>query len=174
MNVEELIEFTKKFYESKDLMHNHSHIERVLKMVNNLKTLIDEEYNEEILVYAAYFHGCIKNNESEIRKWLLNQKADNIEQIIEITKESLKENEAKSIEGKLLHDAHMIEGGRYFLLIKSLITGSLRGQTLDETIDYFENNVLNFGLCYIPEAQVLLEKAREEAKKVLKDLKEYI
>ena len=174
MNVEELIEFTKKFYESKDLMHNHTHIERILKMVDILAEYIEIDYNKEKLIYGAYFHGCIKNNEREIRKWLLNKKANNIEHIIEITKESLKENEAKSIEGKLLHDAHMIEGGKYFLLIKSLITGSLRGQALDETIYYFENNVLNFGLCYIPEAQGLLEKAREEANKVLKDLKEYI
>jgi len=174
MNVKELIEFTKKFYEPKDLMHNHSHSERILKMVDKLKPYVKEYYNDDNIVYASYFHGTIKTHENEIREWLFSQNIDSIDNIIEIAKESLKGNETKSIEGKLLHDAHMIEGGKYFLLIKSLITGSLRGQTLDETIDYFENNVLNFGLCYIPEAQVLLEKAREEAREVLKDLKEYI
>lgn len=169
-----LIEFTKNYYESKDLIHNHNHIERVLKMVNNLKNFIDEEYNEEILVYAAYFHGCIKNNEIEVREWLLKEEIEDTEQIILIAKESLKENEAQSIEGKLLHDAHMIEGGKYFLLIKSLITGSLREQSLEETMNYFENHVLNNGECYIPEAQELLQEARKEAMKVLKDIKKYI
>jgi len=38
------------------------------------------------------------------------------------------------MEGKILHDAHMIEGGKIYLIVKSLITGSVRGQTLEQTI----------------------------------------
>lgn len=34
--------------------------------------------------------------------------------------------------------------------MKSLITGSLRGQSLLETLTYFQNYILNQGRCYTP------------------------
>ena len=46
----------------------------------------------------------------------------------------------------------MIEGGKTFLVVKSLVTGTARGQTLEETLDYMKNNILSQGQCYLPEA----------------------
>lgn len=60
------------------------------------------------------------------------------------------------------------------MLIKSLITGSLREQNLEETIEYFEKQVLNYGKCYIPEAEKILIEARKESIKILDDVKKYI
>lgn len=171
---EKLVEFTSKFYSEKDLMHNLSHVNRILKMIDNLRYFVNEPVNNKYLIYGAYFHGCIKNHERNIINWLNLHEEEDIEKIISISKESLKENEAKTIEGKLLHDAHMVEGGKYFLLIKSLITGSLREQNLEETIEYFEKQVLNYGKCYIPEAEKILIEARKESIKILDDVKKYI
>ncbi|MBX2872992.1 MAG: hypothetical protein KTR30_12850 [Saprospiraceae bacterium] len=50
--------------------------------------------------------------------------------IIEVAWESQKEERPTTPEGLLLHDAHLLEGGKYFEIIKSLITGSVRGQSL--------------------------------------------
>jgi uncharacterized protein len=176
MNESKLLNFVKKYYVKKDIMHNESHIERILKMVGRIKKFINEEYDNDVVTYGAFFHGCIKNNEEEIREWLKiqNEKEEYIDKIINVSKESLKENEAQYIEGKLLHDAHMLEGGKYFLLIKSLITGSVRGQTFEETIKYFEENVLNYGECYIQETEKLLNEYREEALKILDDIRKNI
>lgn len=42
-----------------------------------------------------------------------------------------------------MHDAHVLEGGKAYLIVKTLITGSVRGQSLVETLDFMERNVLN-------------------------------
>lgn len=174
ISTNELIEFTNNFYKDRDLMHNLSHISRILKMVDKLKNYVNEPVNDDYLIYGAYFHGCIKNHETEIINWLYAQNVDKVEEILLISKESLKENTAKTIEGRLLHDAHMIEGGKFFLLMKSMITGSLRGQGLNETIAYFENNVLHYGKCYLHEAEEILSEARKEALRILSDIKKNI
>lgn len=56
--------------------------------------------------------------------------------------------------------------------MKSLITGTLRGQTLEETIEYIEKNILGKFTCYLPEAQNLYEDKEEFARRFLRDLKE--
>ena len=89
-----------------------------------------------------------------------------IDRIISAAWESQKDEEAKTIEGKILHDAHMIEGGKTYLIVKSLITGSVRGQTLELTIKYIEENILDKGVCYLPEAQAIYNEQQEFAKKV--------
>ena len=42
----------------------------------------------------------------------------------------------------MLHDAHLIKGGKAYMLTKCLITGVLRGQTLAETINYIKTYIL--------------------------------
>ncbi len=85
--------------------------------------------------------------------------------------ESHKEAEPKTIEGKILHDAHLIEGGKTFMIVKSLITGALRGQTLQETIEYIEKNLLGKFRCYLPEAQKLYKEKEKFTQEFLKELK---
>ncbi|WP_207726915.1 hypothetical protein [Anaerosolibacter carboniphilus] len=66
----------------------------------------------------------------------------------------------------------MIEGGKTFLVIKSLITGSLRGQTLEETIQYMEENLIDKGQCYLPEAVEIYREQQKFSREFIKDLKE--
>lgn len=128
----------------------------------------------DILQYAAYFHGFIYNSEEEIIEWLKGQKhsKEMIDKVITAAWESQKDEAAQTLEGKILHDAHMIEGGKTYLIVKSLITGSDRGQTLEQTIEYIENNILGKGICYLPEAQTIYYQQQEFAKGFVKDLKE--
>lgn len=69
------------------------------------------------------------------------------------------DNSIFSIEGKILHDAHMIESRNTFLIVKSLITGLVRGQTLEEMIEYIEKNILGKGQCYLAEAKKMCRAA---------------
>lgn len=66
----------------------------------------------------------------------------------------------------------MIEGGKAYLVVKSLITGSVRGQTLEQTIKYIEENILDKGVCYLPEAQSVYRQQQKFAKQLISDLKE--
>ncbi len=174
---EKLIEFVTPYYKNKDIMHDLSHIERVLKYVERLVKSIDYKVDIyidiDILIYGAYFHGFIYNSEKNIIQWLQSQNMSRsmIKKIINASRESQKDEEAITIEGKILHDAHMIEGGKTYLIVKSLITGSVRGQTLEETIKYVEDNVLGKGTCYLPKAKMIYQEQQEFANAFIYDLK---
>lgn len=170
--IEELEKFVKSFYQNKDIMHDLSHIKRVLKAAKMLAR--DNKVDIDLIIYGAYFHGIIYEKENQIAEFLKSKGLSNekINKILQVSWESQKERIPKVLEGKILHDAHLIEGGRTFLIVKSLITGTLRGQTLEETIEYIEKNILGKFTCYLPEAQNLYEDKEEFARRFLRDLKE--
>jgi len=108
--------------ESKDIMHNLSHIDRVLKYVKKLLKAGNYKSDIDILIYSACFHGFIYKNEQNIVDWLKTQQisTDKIKKIINVAWESQKDEIATTLEGKILHDAHKIEGGKTYLIVKSL------------------------------------------------------
>ena len=128
------------------------------------------------ILYATYFHGFISSDETIIREWLCTQNVDKcqIDKIIKISQESQRLEIPETIEGKILHDAHVLEGGKTYILVKSLITGSVRGQTLVETIDFIEKNILYKNQCYLPETIPLLNEANKFAKNFIAQLKKDI
>ena len=78
-----------------------------------------------------------------------NYDDDMIAKTIEIAWESQRSEIPKTIEGKILHDAHVLEGGKTYLIVKTLITGSVRGQSLVDTLNYMEEYVLDKNKCYL-------------------------
>mgnify|MGYP000073558453 CR=1 FL=1 len=173
MYKEELKKFVEPFYETKDIMHNFSHIQRILQEAEKLAKNYD--IDKELLTYGAYLHGIILRHE-EVKQFLrkrgLSEKR--IKRIVQVARESHKEAEPKTIEGKILHDAHLIEGGKTFMIVKSLITGTLRGQNLQETIKYIEENLLGKFRCYLPESQKLYEEKENFTREFLKELKKHL
>jgi uncharacterized protein len=86
----------------------------------------------------------ISEHETEIVEFLksLDLSEKKVPAVTKVSWESLKEQVPESLEGKIVHVAHLIEGGKTFMIVKSLTTGSLRSQTLKETIEYLENSVI--------------------------------
>jgi len=176
MNKSELLLFVKPYYENKDIMHNLNHIELVVKTIDRIIQAGNYSIDYEDLLYGAYFHGVIKNGEREIRGWLEYNKipSDRIEKIIRIAYESFRPEIPTTLESKILHDAHQVEGGKVYLITKCLVTGTLRGQTLLETINYVEKYILHNGHCYLPETKPIWEAANKFAETYIKELKEEI
>ena len=172
MDKAKLIKFVNPYYAKKDVMHNMWHIKLVEKWVNKILALGCYEVNIEHLVLATYFHGFVYSHENEIRVWLAEQKlsTSEIDRIITIAYESQRSEAPKSIEGKILHDAHLVEGGKTYIVTKCLITGSVRGQSLLETISYIKENVLDKSTCYLPETIELLNEANLFAKEFIVEL----
>ena len=160
MEKKQVIEFVKPYYENKDIMHNMWHMELVQKKIDEVISISNYELNYEYLILAMYFHGFIYSDEKKIRNWLKENKYDDneIEKIVKIAWESQRNKVPETIEGKILHDAHVLEGGKTYLMVKTLITGSIRGQTLKETLEYMNKNVLNKNKCYLPETLKLCEE----------------
>ena len=171
-----LLEFVSPYYENKDIMHNMWHIELVQKMINRILSHCTYEVDEDCLTLAAYFHGFIYSDEENIRKWLhkQNYSDEQISKIIKIAWESQRSEIPETIEGKLLHDAHVLEGGKTYLVVKTLITGSVRGQSLAETLNFMRKNVLNQNKCYLPETIPLCEEMNRYTNDFFSDLTEGI
>ena len=160
VTVEKIMEFIKPYYENKDIMHNMWHIELVKKKLDEIISISNYKINYEALILAMYFHGFIYNEEEKIRDWLKdnNYSQEEIDLIVKIAWESQRNEVPETIEGKILHDAHVLEGGKTYLVIKTLITGSVKGQSLKETLNYMKENVLDKNNCYLKETIPLCEE----------------
>ena len=176
LNEKALLEFVEPYYIDKDIMHNMWHIELVRKMIHKILSAGSYKVDEECLILAAYFHGFIYTEEAKIKQWLISQNYDDkrISKTIKIAWESQRSEVPETIEGKILHDAHVLEGGKTYLIVKTLITGSVRGQSLPDTLTYMERNVLNKNKCYLPETIPLCEEMNKFTNDFFKELSEGI
>ena len=171
-----LLKFVKPYYDDKDIMHNWWHIELVQKMIDRILAKSDYEVDEECLKLATYFHGFIYSDEKKIRQWMHKHSYSDemISKTVKIAWESQRSETPETIEGKILHDAHVLEGGKTYQVVKTLITGSVRGQSLVDTLKYMEKNVLNTNKCYLPETIPLCEEMNRYTNDFFADLKDGI
>ena len=116
-----IINFVKPYYEDKDIMHNMWHIELVKKKIDQIISISNYDINYENLILAMYFHGFIYSDEDKIREWLLKNgfTEKEIENIVKIAWESQRSEVPETIEGKILHDAHVLEGGKKLFSCKN-------------------------------------------------------
>lgn len=176
MDRDALHDFVTPYYADKDIMHNMWHISLVEKMVRKILNIGEYQVDEECLLLATYFHGFIYKDESAIRKWLYEQNYSDemVSKVIQIAWESQRREVPVTLEGKILHDAHVLEGGKTYLVVKTLVTGSVRGQSLENTLKYMAQNVLDKNHCYLPETIPLCEEMNAFARAFYSELVEDI
>ena len=170
---EALFAFVEPYYADKDIMHNMWHIELVEKKVEQIIAAGGYRVDRECLLLATWFHGFVYRDEGAITKWLREQgyTEEKIQRIIQIAWESQRKEVPESLEGRILHDAHVLEGGKTYLVVKTLITGSVRGQSLLDTIRYMEENVLEKNVCYLPETIPQCEEMNAYAEMFVAELR---
>ncbi len=175
-NETELLKFVRPYYADKDIMHNMWHIELVQKMISRIISCCDYTVDKECLKLATYFHGFIYSDEEKIKQWMheQNYNDETISKTVKIAWESQRSEIPETIEGKILHDAHVLEGGKTYLVVKTLITGSVRGQSLIDTLNYMEKNVLNQNKCYLPETIPLCDEMNRYTNDFFAELKDGI
>ena len=176
MDINKLIAFSAPYYKDKDIMHNLRHIELVRKAAERIIQMGKYAVDHDCMLAAAYFHGFIGSYEDNIRGWLFAQgfSQAQTDKTIMAAQESQAESQPQTLEGMILHDAHLIEGGKAYMITKCLIAGSVRGQTLLQTIDYIEKKVLFKRKCYLPEAIPLFDEANQYTRDFLYELKKGI
>ena len=156
-----LLDFVSPYYRDKDIMHNMWHIKLMLKAVNKVISLGKYE---------------VDRGEPAIRSWMYAKGYENkyIDAVIKVALESQRSEVPTTLEGKILHDAHVLEGGRTYLVVKTLITGSVRGQSLEETMDFMRDHVLSANHCYLPETIPLCEDMNRFTERFYEELAESI
>jgi uncharacterized protein len=172
--IEEVKAFVRLDYAKCDIMHNLTHIDRIRKLAEEIAR--NYKHDAQLLEIGAYFHGIIAFKEAEIRQFLQDKQLDQVEidRVIQVAWESQKDSHAKTIEGKILHDAHLLEGGKTFMITKSLVTGTARGQSLEATLQYLEEKILGKFECYLPESQKLYAEKEAYTRAFLKDLRSHL
>ncbi len=174
MDIQKLKEFSAPYYRDKDIMHNLWHIELVGKWIDKIIRLGNYKVDSEAITYALYFHGFIYSDEEKIRQWLTENHVCGIDKILKISWESQRPEVPETLEGKILHDAHVLEGGKTYMVVKTLITGSVRGQSLSETVQYLKEHVIDHNHCYLPETIELCDEMNEYAKTFVDELEKGI
>ena len=172
LNQAELARFVRPYYAKKDAMHDLSHVRRFLAVAQSLAR--KHNADKQVLAYAAYFHGIDKVKHGEdLMKFLASQGLPKAkaEKILHIASESHAESEPKTTEGKILHDAHLVAGGRELMVAKLLLTGALRGFPIEHTINYFEEEVDGRFRCYLPETRRAYTEMEKFAREFFHDLK---
>ena len=171
---EALREFAKPYYAQKDEMHGLRHVRRLLSRARELAE--DDEVDDDLLVFGAYFHGFIYSDEPDIKKFLssLGYDHEQINRIIKVAWESGKGSTPETREGAYLHDSHLIEGGKNFEVAKSLVTGSLRGQTLEQTLDFIESKLLGKFKCVTPKAQSIYAEKERFTREFVAELRKHL
>jgi uncharacterized protein len=174
IEIEAVEAFVQPDYADRDIMHNLAHIHRLLKLAKDIAR--SYKHDPQLLELGAYFHGTIADREAEIRQFLKDQQLQpqEIDQVVQVSWESQKENQAETIEGKILHDAHLLEGGKTFMITKSLVTGTARGQSLEETLQYLEQHLLGKFDCYLPESQSQYAEKEAFTRLFLNDLRSHL
>jgi uncharacterized protein len=96
--------------------------------------------DDELLVLGAYFHGMINSNEGKVREFLRNEKVPEkrIVVIMQAARDSQRGSTPILLEGKILHDAHFLEGGKTFFVIKAIMIGVSKGESLQEILEHIE------------------------------------
>lgn len=156
----EIMDFVRPYYADKDIMHDFWHIRLLQNSIENVLSLGRYAVDRECLTLAAYFHGFVYRDPDAIRSWMdaHGYDAEYTNKVITVSMESQRPNAPETLEGKILHDAHVLEGGRTYLTVKTLITGSVRGQSLEQTLEFMRDHVLGKNRCYLPETIPLCEE----------------
>lgn len=175
MKISIIKKFVKPYYDKKDIMHNLFHVERVYKIAKTLSKKY--KVDGDLLAFGAYFHGVIRLYPNEIERFLKSQQipSEKIKKIMQAAEETQKNVKRETLEGKILHDAHLLEGGKTFLITKSLVTGTVRGQTLEQTIKFINEKIISsIGKvkCYLPDAQKQYKEKEQFAKEFINNLKQ--
>jgi uncharacterized protein len=172
LSIEEVENFVQPDYAVKDVMHNFSHIRRVRRLAEEIAK--NHDHDPSILMLAIYFHGNIYRREAEIRAFLESKQLPRevVERVIQAAWESGTSAKPETVEGAILHDAHLLEGGKTFHIAKPLVTGTARGQTLEETLRFIEEHILGKWQCCLPESQDRYQEKERFAREFLADLKE--
>ena len=163
--IKDVRNFVEGIYQKNErgLIHGVEHTERLVKDAVKLAQPYAGEYDSEILELAGMMHGVVHYGEENIRNWLIEQGlvTEHVERIITVAWESQAKSIPVTLEGMILHDAHYVEGGKEFHVLKPIIVGTEMGQSLDKTIEYMKSSMMESPVCFLPESKELFNEIHQ-------------
>jgi len=176
-DVYRLRDFTKPLYDIKDTMHDWSHINRCFLAVQRVIQVNSQQCDMMALIGGLVLHGVIyeEGMDARVNEFLSDKvSGSEIAKIILVSWDSQKESRPETLEGGILHDAHLLEGDDNFLITKTLVTGTARGQKLNQTVKFFFEHVATLKpLYYFDTTKSEYENRLNRAKKFFSSLRRF-
>ncbi len=165
----EIANFAVPLHADKDKGHDFSHIRRIV--TKSLEIAERHPCDTESLRLAANLHGITMAYRTEISEFLSSHSysQQQIEKIRSIALEYL-DKSLKTTEGKIIFDAHLIEGGKTFHVMKSLAIDLSSGRTIAQSIKSLEKWSFSQECCF-SENQPVFDEYRAYALTFLEDVK---
>ncbi len=158
-------------------MHNFQHITRINNRLTPLSDGIPEPIRHDKLFFLVCFHGLGKilarnaDFDFTARDFLksLGWTKENIEKAFQSLCQHL--SNPRSIEEKVVQDANYVKTLGVFWIAKAFTTGGAKGQSLEETINFFENQFHDKVVFQTPAGKLWKRKKKTYTKEFLKRLK---
>jgi len=174
-NIETYREFAKQHYPKKDSGHDFRHIERIISRLVMMSEGVTPPPKPHRLYFLACFHGMGRHiqDDAELRDKIHGflRSLDWDESEIEAAFGSLLTKDPKTPEELIVHDANFYEILGAFGVAKAFTTGGAFGQSYEETVDIFENRILNRITFRTPAGRCLARERIAYTKEFLERLK---
>ncbi len=158
-----LTHYVTPYYEAKDLLHGIDHAYRLIDAAREIGTAESMTFDDEIMVYGGLFHGLAAQHAAEIGAFFGPEESALAGIVLDAAIASLGRSECRTTEEKLLHDAHVVEGGDLYFFIKPLLTGTYVRQPLEETLSFIDGMLESEPQLYFEYSRMRLTQFRQEA-----------
>lgn len=141
-NFEKFASMLRPLYSGQDIAHDIGHIKRIHKKA--LSFAKGYKVDPKALSLGAVLHGVVREQRRDAEAVLRASGVDKnlIQKAVRIAIESQATAIPKSSEGKILHDAHLCEGGDFFIVAKCMATALSNGYPLSETYEWINKNII--------------------------------
>jgi len=146
-NIDIYIKFVKPHYKNRNVAHDFSHLERIVRRLAPLSKGVEASLNKPLLYFLACFHELSskvrkdKVFRSEIDEFLSKcgwQENEISEAFLSLERHI---NNPQKIEEEIIHDANFIEVFGALGIAKAFTTGGVKQQSYEETVEFLESYI---------------------------------
>ncbi len=177
-DLEAFLGFVRPYREGRDAAHDIHHVERIIRRLDTLSEGITPPPRRRLLHFLACFHGLgTRVHEDaaltdQVRSLLsaCGWNGTEIDEALECLERHLRA--PQTVEEDIVHDANYVELLGAFGIAKAFLTGGSRGQSLQETVQIYEEGYLDQVSFRTPVGRRLAQEGREYAKRFLARLRQ--
>jgi len=169
-----MMEMIEPFHEGKDPAHGMEHIHRLRLMA---KTICQNSgIPREDIYFAIFFHGLTTTQQDQVESTFISfgKTPEEAKHYRELSTYMSRDAVPSTNEEKVLHDCHVLEGGKYFALIKSIITGLFDDRSIGSSIELYEKKILPKQRCYLSYTRRILKDQQKIMKDMAQNMKEFV
>lgn len=153
-------------------MHDYRHIRRLRLQAGKLCRALGIPIKD--IAMAIYYHNLTDKQKQELDHFLMayGYEKNQLEKLRRLETKMERTQVPTTQEEKVIHDCHILEGGKYFFMIRTLIADSHDGKNIQQTLQKLEEEIIPSTKCYLPLTREKLKEQHKVAKDIIAELRE--